>query len=187
MPIKHKSHSFVVYPLLVVGTNFLEILLHSIACFAFISLFLHRSVFVFPLSSSYLSGAQSLIKNNVITNFVSTNSPFIVGIDIQGDTSGVDIVENTVELDINAQYNPTDAYVALIIGENADSQGRNKTITISGNTFKHEELIQNVQTGRVLRNTMQKKPPRIGEWHINSRGLTEIQKRNVGGCPLGYS
>jgi hypothetical protein len=127
-----------------------------------------------------------VIKNNAISNFVSANSPFIVGIDIQGDTSGVDIVDNIVELDTIAQFNQTDAYVALIIGENADSQGMNNTIVVSGNTFKHEQLIQNVKTNRGLRKHTQRQR-RIGEWQLNVRGLSEKELRNIGGCPLGYS
>jgi hypothetical protein len=127
-----------------------------------------------------------LIKNNVIANFVSENSPFIVGIDIQGDTCGVDIMDNVVDLDPDAHYNQTDAYVALIIGENADSEGMNNTITIRSNTFMHEQLIQNLKTSRGLRNHVHQHKRRIGEWKISAHGLSEKELRNIGGCPLGY-
>ena len=120
---------------------------------------------------------------------------FVVGIDIQGDTEGLEIIGNTINLNDTVADNSMDKFVALIVGENADAGGLNSTIFIANNLFAHEQLIQNTMTSR-NRNLRSRRDDdngehyqarRIGEWQIRPHGhrmLNEIDIQNMGGCPF---
>ena len=136
------------------------------------------------MHSPYLDDTPSVVRNNVLTNFISENAKAIIGIDIQGDTKGLKISDNFVDLNSNVGDELTDAYVALVIGEHADDSGENKTIVLDHNTFMHEQLIENLRTSRGLRTSNNPHHRRIGEWKISAAGLSEQERRNVGGCPF---
>jgi hypothetical protein len=115
----------------------------------------------------------------------------VVGIDVQGDTNGLCIIENSVDLSINAAQNVTDIYLALLIGRYADSNGTTATIIKEANVFSEEERIENTETARrrLLRIVgHQQRDTGIGslEWevHRGRRVLTEEELMNAGGCPF---
>jgi hypothetical protein len=123
-------------------------------------------------------GSQSQISDNRITNCASVHANVIIGIDVQGDTEGVSIGENIVDLNEDVGVDFFDQYIALRIRENVDNAGTGSTVTLSSNTFAQEQQILNV--ARRLRSTHTTE--KNGLAHGEGRE-TEIEWEN-GGCPF---
>lgn len=144
------------------------------------------------IHSPFEDGAPSLVKNNIITNCDSINGMYVIGIDIQGDTQGLDIIDNIVNLNNTIANDVSDRYFALIIGENADEGGLISTILIDNNVFSHEQLIQNTQTSRREEeeeeyNYHHHERRRVAEWQIRPSGRYISEENdiyNLGGCPF---
>lgn len=117
----------------------------------------------------YNSGHDSTIKKNLIRQVDSTgDSVLVVGIDIQGESSGIKIQLNNVDLKAGVGTSILDKYVGLRIRENADGS----SIKVQPNNNFAQE-IQRLAPARRLRNikpsfeSHQAKP----EWEL-------------GGCPF---
>jgi len=119
------------------------------------------------------SRESSLIKQNTVEDVKSENANVIIGIDVQGDSKGVDIIRNIVNLDRSADGDDRDdQYIALRVRENADA---NRIFVSNENDFKQEKVILNSSNRRNLRSEMKEIPghPDVGglEWEL-------------GGCPF---
>ena len=121
----------------------------------------------------YTDGNQSIIRNNMVRNFESANANVIVGIDVQGDSSGVTISENTVDLDSMRGEDPMDEFYALRVRQNTDSSSVH---VLASNTFSQDHLIQNAMNTRHLRSDKKRKLP---EGHAP----VELEWQH-GGCPF---
>jgi hypothetical protein len=73
---------------------------------------------------------------------------YVIGIDVQGDSKGIGIKGNRVDLEPGDLNNVLDAYIALVIGENADDAGAGSTIIVENNVFAQEYQIQNTNGNR---------------------------------------
>lgn len=118
----------------------------------------------------YNSGRDSTIKKNLVRNVDSTSSnSLVVGIDVQGESSGIKIQLNDVDLKAGVGTFILDKYVGLRIREKVDGS----SITVqSNNNFAQE--IQRLAPLRRLRNTLKssfESHPAEPEWEI-------------GGCPF---
>jgi hypothetical protein len=123
----------------------------------------------------------------------SSNATYVIGIDVQGDAKGFDVLGNVVDLKASASFELSDVYSALIIGENADDGGSSGTIMLHDNIFSQEYIIQNGSTNTndmVLKSNERQ----LRGLHIVDTTSTSMKKPNgqvkneaVGRCPLGYT
>lgn len=145
---------------------------------------------VVSATRAWSDGTPSIVEQNVLTGFYSLHGKEVIGIDVQGDTNALCIVENTVDLNVNAGINTTDPYFSLIVGPYADGNGTTTTLVIKGNTFSEEQLIENNVTYRRQLRSYHKRSTRAGsiEWEVyrGRRVLTEVELRNAGGCPFAF-
>ncbi len=110
----------------------------------------------------------SKIKNNVI-GLASSNSasnPLIVGIDIQGDSEGISIEHNHVDLEASHGnlFDPNDEFISVRIREDVHSS----VSLANNNELKQESQVLN---GNRIRGRKLKAHPNVAEWQ-------------VGGCPF---
>lgn len=114
---------------------------------------------------------HSMIKDNVIMNFHSSNPRIIVGIDVQGDSKAVEVVDNVVDLSQRAGTSVLDEFVAVRIRKHVDNEGDDAVIVGDNALMQDLQILNN----RRLRS----KPEEDLSAHKN-RGL----EWKVGGCPF---
>lgn len=117
--------------------------------------------------SRYVNSENSIISGNVLTNFHSEFANIIVGIDVQGMSSGIIVSNNNVNLKSGVGINLNDQYIACRVRSYA---AQNDIIKLN-NVLAHEELFEQVQA-RGLRAFPNSHPPVESEWAY-------------GGCPYG--
>jgi hypothetical protein len=113
--------------------------------------------------AGFANGAPSIVRGNRVYNLTSRNAEIVVGIDIQGESNGVLIKDNVVDLGVNAKEN----YKHLALRLRSFVQN----VTVSDNAFEQDIQRLNTEasgTRRVLH-------PRIGRSTANS-----------GGCPFAH-
>jgi hypothetical protein len=118
-------------------------------------------------SRPYNGQRESEIQDNFIRNFDSEAANAIIGIDIQGDTLGVEIERNDVDLDRQVGRSVLDKYVALRIRTNVDAS----SIRVRDNDFRQE--VQDLSANRRLRKS---------QTDAATRGLES--EWELGGCPF---
>lgn len=111
---------------------------------------------------------RSTIKDNVIKDFSSNNPNVIVGIDVQGDSKAVEVVDNVVDLSLRVGTSVMDEFIALRVRKHVDNEGEDSVI-IGDNS-----LMQDLQ---VLNNRRLRNKPELGPKE------TELEWK-VGGCPF---
>jgi hypothetical protein len=145
---------------------------------------------------SFTDGSKSQVRNNRITNLFSSNATHVIGIHVQGDAKGFDIVGNMVDLKAAATFDVSDVYSALIIGKNADEGGTSGTIAVHGNTFAQEYLIQNGSndTNDSVLIEIENSERRLRGVQITDTGSASskqpqghVKTNSAGKCPLGYT
>lgn len=114
------------------------------------------------------SDRHSLIKDNVVMDFSSSNPNVIVGIDVQGDSKSVEVVDNMVDLSARAGTSVMDEFVALRVRKFVDNEGDDAVI-IGDNA-----LMQDLQ---ILNNRRLRSKPELG------RKDKELEWK-LGGCPF---
>lgn len=107
---------------------------------------------------------ESSISNNFILDFKSESANKIIGIDIQGVSSGVNITSNYVDLNSSVGVNDNDKWIGLRTRETADA-----IFTKSDNDFLQGEL--DLADRRKLMPSYH--PEYVIEWPNN-------------GCPFGH-
>jgi hypothetical protein len=135
-------------------------------------------------------GRTSKVRNNRITNLFSANATYVIGIDVQGDAKGFEIVGNFIDLKASATFDLSDVYNALIIGQNADDGGTSSTIVLNDNTFAQEYIIQNGSTD--INDGSDERQLRGLDVPSSSSSAVKrakVHTKNISGegCPLGYS
>lgn len=114
------------------------------------------------------SDRHSIIRDNTIMQFSSSNPNVIVGIDVQGDSKAVEVEDNVVDLSARAGTSVMDEFVALRVRKHVDNEGDDAVI-IGDNS-----LMQDLQ---ILNNRRLRNRPELGpkdkdlEWKL-------------GGCPF---
>ena len=112
-----------------------------------------------------------VIYDNVISSIGSEKGNVVVGIDIQGQTAGIDISRNKVDLKSKEKnVEKPDMYIGLRIRENVDGS----SIDIDSNN-KFKDGIQNLAPERRLRSSFHGSP--------HSHYTAGIEWEN-GGCPF---
>jgi hypothetical protein len=89
------------------------------------------------------SNGDSEIKSNEIQDVSSENANVIIGIDVQGDSSDVNVEGNTVDLHRTIREDTSDQYIALRVREVADS-----SVSVGKNKFSEETQILNGSSRR---------------------------------------
>lgn len=79
-----------------------------------------------------------VIRGNTIRNFDSENGHIVIGIDVQGESQGVSIVDNTVRLQVGVSQ-PSNKYIACRVREHVS----NEQLLIDRNNFKEELVVLN--------------------------------------------
>lgn len=87
------------------------------------------------------SKKNSHIEDNVVKNMKSPNANVIIGIDVQGDSAGVAIEKNAVDLQSGVGKNPNDEYIACRIRQFVHSS----VTAEDNNELKQEEQILNTR------------------------------------------
>ena len=112
---------------------------------------------------------ESQIKRNTIHTISSDAANVIIGIDVQGDSSDTDIINNNVNLQKGLFEDANDQFIALRVREAVDG-----SITVNGNTLAQEVQILNAGGVRGSARALKK---------LHKRVSGDIEWKN-GGCPF---
>jgi len=110
------------------------------------------------------------VRGNTIRSLESENGDVVIGIDVQGESEGVKIIGNTVQLR-STPDSPHDKYIACRIREHVSTE----QLLINRNNFKEDLVILN-------HNRNQRRALRVAE----SYGSTDVSAtgREAIGCPF---
>lgn len=119
--------------------------------------------------SGFVNAGKSTISGNALTQFKSDFANSILGIDVQGMSTGIMVSGNFVNLKQGAGFTTDDQYIACRVRRFASQEN----ITKKDNIFFHEEVFEQIQDRRL-------RSPKIPAHHPALETEWEY-----GGCPFG--
>jgi len=129
-----------------------------------------RGISVAAVSRFADSGEDSTISANIIADFESVNANSIVGIDIQGESEGIEVSANIVEFKGGVGPNANDQFITYRVRKFVKQNSIN---TLGDNIFEQEELFEEGGSRMLCRRKIPDRHPSvITEW-------------DYGGCPFG--